>query len=196
MPSLAPLLGALVLLATVPAAGADPGPVHFSVIASALYGDELASESLDDAHGAGIDLWLGVTLPVPIYVGLSFSYFFGVPSSGVLLSEPPIFVSHDATTTQLLGHVGYDWDLKLARLRPNVGLGFAHTAIDVSSAGANMASTHSKSYANALILSPALEAMVPLGLVAVCAQLRYDTVPNASNARKVLVFGGGLGFGF
>jgi hypothetical protein len=174
----------------------EPGSLQFSVIGSGLYGHELAQEAFEDPHGAGLDLRLGVTLPVPIYVGLSFSHFFGVESSEVLLSEPPIFVSHDATITQLLAHVGYDWDLKLVRLRPNVGLGFAHTAIDVSSAGVSKARTHAHSYANELILSPALEAMVPLGLLALCAQVRYDAVPNAVEARKVLVLGGGLGFGF
>jgi hypothetical protein len=38
--------------------------------------------------------------------------------------------------------------------------------------------------------------IAPLGLVAVCAQVRYDAAPGAEAKRKVLVFGGGLGFGF
>jgi hypothetical protein len=178
------------------AAAAGTGPIQFSLIASGLYGHEFAGESLEDPHGAGLGLGFGVTLPVPIYVGLSFSHFFGVQDREVLLSDSPVFVSHDSSITQLLWQMGYDGDLKLVRLRPNVGLGFAHTSFDVTRSGTNSAMTHTKSHSNDLMLSPGLEVIVPLGLVAVCAQIRYDALPNAAQGRKVLVFGGGLGVGF
>ncbi len=169
-----------------------------SVSASAfgLYGHELAEEYFEDPHGLGLELRLGIALPVPVYLGVSYSHFFGSDQHEVLFSAPPIFVTREASLSQLLGHVGYEFDLVFVVLRPNLGIGYAHTRAETHSWGERVEEMRADLSSDDWVVSPGFDASVPLGPLSACAQLRYDIIPADPEDREVLVAGVGVGVRF
>ncbi len=141
-----------------------------------LYGAALG-DPRPSAYGPGLGLRAGLTLPMALYVGGSFDYFFG-DSADVLGTEA------SASLLQLMAHAGYDLGLGPLTLRPSLGLGLAQTSVDVG-----IADTTEGDF----VLSPGAELIVGLGFWSVSAEARYNKI-FVDGDGDALVFGAGLGF--
>lgn len=134
-------------------------------------------------YGPGLGLSAGVTLPLSLYVGASFDYFFGATTS--FSAGPEV----SRTSSQLLGRVGYDLGLGPLTVRPELGLGALFGNVKVE--GGPPDTAHSDLTANGTVLAPAVEAFIGLGLLNLNAEARYELV--AGNNSNALVLGLGLG---
>jgi hypothetical protein len=132
-----------------------------------------------NAYGPGLGLSAGVTLPLSLYLGASYDYFFGETVS--FGGGPEV----SRSSSQLLARVGYDLGLGPLTVRPELGLGalFSHVKLE-----ATMPAEHT---ANGTVLAPAVEAFIGLGLLNVNAEARYEFV--AGDNSNALVLGLGLG---
>jgi hypothetical protein len=129
-----------------------------------------------NAYGPGLGLSAGVTLPLSLYVGASFDYFFGETVS--FSAGPKV----SRTSSQLLGRVGYDLGLGPLTVRPELGLGALFSTVETP---------QNDLTANGTVLAPAVEAFIGLGLLNVNAEARYELV--AGDNSNALILGLGLG---
>lgn len=165
---------------------------EFSLSAHGMYGVQLADESLENPYGVGLDLHAGVTLPASVYAGASLSHFFGEVVSYTLLSDPAIDVERRAAFTQVLAHLGYDWQLDGVLLRPNLGVGYAHARLE--SSGTRLAErTTTRSVDHALALSPGVDLRFPMGAISTSVQLSYHRLLLEDEAQSALLVGFGFG---
>jgi hypothetical protein len=167
-----------------------------SVTASVLYGvDTTGGDPLANGFGVGLAAEAGVTLPGSLYLGASVEHFFGVTQEETLLSLPSIDIERSASTTELMGHLGYDWSVGGVVLRPSLGVGYALFDVEIQSVRAGV-ETSSASSEGALVLSPAAEARIPVaGIVSACVEFRYDIVVLSDAPDPMgFVIGAGVGF--
>jgi hypothetical protein len=129
------------------------------------------------AYGPGLGLSAGVTLPLSLYLGASFDYFFGETVS--FSAGPEV----SRSSSQLLGRVGYDLGLGPLTLRPELALGGLFSNVKTEG-GPSLT-------ANGTVLAPAVEAFIGLGMLNVNAEARYELV--AGDNSNALVLGLGLG---
>lgn len=141
-------------------------------------------ESLN-GYGPGLGLSAGVTLPMSLYVGASFDYFFGETAS--FSSGPDV----SRASSQLLARVGYDLGVGPLTLRPELGLGGLFSKVKVEGGPPE---APQEITANGTVLAPAVEAFFGLGLLNVNAEARYELV--AGDNSNALVLGLGLGLSF
>ena len=152
--------------------------------AAVTYGSSSGIQSKNiNAYGPGLGLSAGVTLPLSLYVGASFDYFFGETVS--FSAGPDI----SRGSTQLLARVGYDLGVGPLTLRPELGLGALFG--NVTTEGGPPETPHGEITTNGTVLAPALEAFIGLGLLNLNAEARYQLV--AGNNSNALVLGLGLG---
>jgi len=136
-----------------------------------------------NGYGPGLGVSAGVTLPLSLYIGASFDYFFGETVS--FNAGPDV----SRGSSQLLARVGYDLGLGPLTLRPELGLGALFSNVKVE--GGPPEAPHRDITANGTVLAPALEAFFGLGLLNVNAEARYELV--AGDNSNALVLGLGLG---
>jgi hypothetical protein len=136
-----------------------------------------------NGYGPGLGLSAGVTLPLSLYVGASFDYFFGETVS--FNAGPDV----SRASSQLLARVGYDLGLGPLTLRPELGLGALFSKVKVE--GGEPETSDRDLTANGTVLAPALEAFFGLGLLNVNAEARYELV--AGDNSNAVVLGLGLG---
>jgi hypothetical protein len=185
--------GALVLaLLTVasPAAAAPVGSLSASL--SVLYGNNWSGDAQYDPYGVGVGLNGGVVLPGSIYIGGALKHFFGQKVEESLLSLPSIDVERTSSLTELTGHLGYELDFAAAALRPSLGFGYSLASVEVQSTRAGV-ETSSASTDGAFVLSPGVEARIPIGRVAGCVELRYEALLGGDTEQSALLIGVGVG---
>jgi hypothetical protein len=136
-----------------------------------------------NGYGPGIGLSAGVTLPLSLYLGASFDYFFGETVS--FSSGPDV----SRASSQLLARVGYDLGLGPLTLRPELGLGALFSNVKVE--GGEPDVSNRELDANGTVLAPALEAFFSLGLLTINAEASYELV--AGDNSNGLILGLGLG---
>ena len=136
-----------------------------------------------NGYGPGLGLSAGVTLPLSLYIGASFDYFFGETVS--FNAGPDV----SRGSSQLLARVGYDLGLGPLTLRPELGLGALFSNVKVE--GGPPETPQHEISANGTVLAPALEAFFGLGTLNLNAEARYELV--AGNNSNALVLGLGLG---
>lgn len=136
-----------------------------------------------NGYGPGIGLSAGVTLPLSLYLGASFDYFFGETVS--FSSGPDV----SRASSQLLARVGYDLGLGPLTLRPELGLGALFSNVKVEGGAPDVSDRELT--ANGTVLAPALEAFFGLGLLNINAEARYELVAGDNSNGLIL----GLGFG-
>ncbi|HWO13904.1 MAG TPA: outer membrane beta-barrel protein [Polyangiaceae bacterium] len=163
-----------VLVAPVDAAAA-PG-LTLSASLRVLYGAAADDVTLNP-YEEGLGLRGGLTLSGGLYLGASLDYFFG-DSDDAIDTEVGIY--------QVLGNVGYDFDLGLLMLRPSIGFGLAESSLqfgDEDESEGNFA------------LSPGAELFLGFGPLNVSAELRYNEVFVGDTGADVdaVIFGLGLG---
>ena len=136
-----------------------------------------------NGYGPGLGLSAGVTLPLSLYIGASFDYFFGETVS--FDAGPDV----SRASSQLLARVGYDLGLGPVTLRPELGLGGLFSKVKVE--GGEPETSDREITANGTVLAPAVEAFFGLSLLNVNAEARYELV--AGDNSNALVLGLGLG---
>jgi hypothetical protein len=166
------------------ASGASALPLlTLSGSARLLYGSSLGSPFVTP-YGVGFGLRAGVTLPLSLYLGASFDYFFGQSKDDavqMLASGEKLSTS----TTQVLGNVGYDLGFGPLTLRPSLGLGLSDSSL--KSAGRSNSDAR-------FVASPGAELIVGLGLLTASAEARYNKVfSDAGSDGDAVVLGIGLG---
>jgi outer membrane protein with beta-barrel domain len=147
--------------------------ISLSASARGLYGSAVGDQD-PSPYGVGLGLRAGVTLPMSLYLGGSFDYFFG---ESVTLDD----VESSASLLQLMANVGYDLGLGPLTLRPSLGLGFAERNADGNGEDGSD-----------FVASPGVEALVGLGLLSVSAEARYNKIFEDDADAFIL----GLGVGF
>jgi hypothetical protein len=136
-----------------------------------------------NGYGPGLGLSAGVTLPLSLYLGASYDYFFGETVS--FSGGPDV----SRASSQLLARVGYDLGLGPLTLRPELGLGALFSSVEVE--GGEPEISDRDLTANGTVLAPAVEAFFGLGLLNINAEARYELV--AGDNSNALVIGLGLG---
>jgi hypothetical protein len=164
--------GLCALLAPVDAAAA-PG-LTLSASLRVLYGAAADDVALNP-YEEGLGLRGGVTFSGGLYLGASLDYFFG-DSDDAIDTEVGVY--------QLLGNVGYDFDLGLLMLRPSLGFGLAQSCIELGD--------EDESEGN-FALSPGAELFLELGLLTFSAELRYNEVFVNDNDVDAVIVGLGVG---
>jgi hypothetical protein len=185
--------GALVvtlLSVASPAVAAPVGSLSSSL--SVLYGNNWSGDPQYDPYGLGLGLNAGVVLPGSFYLGGALRHFFGQKVEYSLLSLPSIDVEQTSSLTELTGHLGYELDFAAAALRPSLGVGYSLTSVEVQSTRAGV-ETSSASTEGAFVLSPGVEARIPIGRVAGCVELRYEALLGGDTDQSALVIGVGVG---
>jgi hypothetical protein len=147
--------------------------ISLSASARGLYGSALGDQD-PSPYGVGLGLRAGVTLPLSLYLGGSFDYFFG---ESVTLDD----IESSASLLQLMANVGYDLGLGPLTLRPSLGLGFAKRSADGAADDASN-----------FVASPGAEVLLGLGLLSVSAEARYNKIFDDDADAFIL----GLGIGF
>jgi hypothetical protein len=75
-------------------------------------------------------------------------------------------------------------------LRPNLGAGYSFERNHVEISGAETRET--RSTAHGLVISPGIEALIPIGVFSLCIELRHDTVLIEGDDPSASVLGFGL----
>jgi hypothetical protein len=178
--ALVPALSAALLVFGVAADAKALPLLTLSGSVRGLYGSP-SGDPDRNPYAAGLGLRLGVTLPVSIYLGGSFDYFFGESENAGLDTE----ISN--SILQLMARAGYDIGVGPVTLRPELGFGLSSAKTSVG----DVDNSESK-YA----LAPGAEVAFSLGLLSLSAEASYDVVlaGNANSSPNALVLGVGLGF--
>jgi hypothetical protein len=166
-----------------------PDEAAFSGSAGALYGGLPGASDSVNPFGVGLGLRLGVTLPVQVYVGVSYEHFFGGPTSS--FSNIASYET-DAVLDQVHGWVGYEVPLDGLTLRPCLGLGGAYMREETLTTDAR-GQTRREDDALGLLVSPALQLLFPVGGAALVVEGRYSMVPEAVAEADALLVGVGFG---
>lgn len=151
-----------------------------------------ASDSLNP-YGAGIGVRVGITLPVQLYIGLSYEHFFG--------GEPErranvVAWESEATLDQTQAWLGYQLPLDGVTLRPSLGVGVAYMQEETLIYGqqpGNPEEERTEESALGFVWSPALQLAFPVGPASLLVEGRYSLVPeDVAEADALLI---GVGFG-
>jgi hypothetical protein len=161
-----------------------------------LYGHTWAGGNPVDPFGPGIELQGGITLPGSLYLGVGYQLYFGIAVSESLLSDPVIHLERVGSQNRLLGYVGYDWQLVAVTLRPSLGLGYSVATVETETSTEGQPTTERSSTARGLSLSPGIEARFALGTLALCAELRNETLLLDGADPNAFSVGVGLGLDF
>jgi hypothetical protein len=183
-------LAVALLTVASPAAAAPVGSLSASL--SVLYGNNWSGDPQYDPYGVGLGLNGGVVLPGSFYIGGALRHFFGEKVKYSLDSLPSIDVERTSSLTELTGHLGYELDFAAAALRPSLGVGYSLTSREAQSTQGGV-ETSSVSTEGAFVLSPGIEARIPIGLVAGCVELRYEALLGKDTDQSALVVGIGVG---
>jgi hypothetical protein len=183
-------LAVALLTVASPAAAAPVGSLSSSL--SVLYGNNWSGDPQYDPYGVGLGLNGGLVLPGSFYLGGALRHFFGQKVEYSLFSLPSIDVERTSSLTELIGHLGYELDFAAAALRPSLGVGYSLTSFEVQSTQAGV-ETSSASTEGAFVLSPGVEARIPIGRVAGCVELRYEALLGGDTDQSALVIGVGIG---
>ncbi len=147
-----------------------------------LYGSATGDGELN-AYGPGIGVRAGVSLPLSLYLGGSYDYFFG-ESSEVLGVDTSVSIS------QFMGHIGSNFGLGPISVRPTLGIGLSQATSEVEGGGVSASDSE-----GAFVLSPGAEVLFSLGLISVSAEARYNAVLDEDRDDAIVV-GAGIGVGF
>ena len=175
-----PLLATSAVLATL--ATASPASalplLTLSGSARGLYGSPTGDAELNP-YGVGLGLRAGVTLPASLYLGVSYDYFFGESDSSAVGDV-------SLSLQQFMGRVGYDLGVGPLTLRPQLGLGLAHTSSELGPVEAS---------ASDFVVAPGVEFSFGLGLLSVGAEVSYNKVfADDEVEADAVILGLGLGF--
>jgi hypothetical protein len=177
----APALALAAIAVSVSGTAAALPLITLSGSARYLYGASLGSPDVTP-YGSGLGLRAGVTLPLSLYLGASFDYFFGA-SKTLLADATQLKLS--TSTTQVLANAGYDLGFGPLTLRPELGLGYSHAS--VSAGGVSDGTSH-------FVAAPGAELQLGFGLLNVGAEVRYNKVfSSAGSDADAFVFGVGVG---
>ena len=181
---------ALALGITRPAAAAPGVSLGLYGLHGIPWGE--AYEYIPNPYALGLGAQAGGTLPSGLYLGAGLQQFFSFVQKERLESDPPVFVERSAWQTRLLGYVGYSWDLVEVTFRPSLGVGYALTSslTEVSDSDGESATATT---AHGLVLTPGLEARFPVGVLALCLEIRHETVVVEGDDINALTGGVGLG---
>jgi hypothetical protein len=173
------LSAALLVLGTSSTAHALP-LVTLSGSARGLYGSPSDDLGLNP-YGGGIGLRLGVTLPVSLYLGGSFDYFFGESETNTADLE------QSTSLLQVMARVGYDLGIGPVTLRPQLGLGLARGQTDFGGISASESD---------FALAPGVEFIFGLGVLSLSAEANYNVIfaGDSDQAPNAWILGLGLGF--
>jgi opacity protein-like surface antigen len=150
----------------------------------------LLSDGEPNPWGTGLGLSVGYTLPVAIYVGGNFEYFFGASSDDV----PGLKVS--SNIWQLSAEGGYDIGLgENFVIRPKIGLGIANAKSKIEGCGiTDYCSGDSASSSDTKpLVAPGATFMLFTRHVSLSFDARYAIV-LADPSAKALIFSAGIGF--
>lgn len=177
----------------LPPSEPSPSDLSYSGSLSGIYGLlPGASDSLNP-YGAGIGLRLGITLPVRLYLGLSYEHFFG--GEPVRLANIVAWES-EATVDEAQAWLGYQLPLDGITLRACLGLGVAYLQEETLVYGMQTASPEperSTESALGFVWSPALQLAFPVGAASLLVEGRYSIVPEEVAEADALFLGVGFG---
>jgi len=182
MTTTAVVTAAICLLATSAWAAPPATANSMQVGAGFRYGLEM-NEGDFNPWASGLSATVGYTMPMAVYVGGYFDYFFGreVSVEGVLTR---------GNVWQLMGEGGYDVGFgDIWVLRPKVGLGAARLSVETCPLGlpcSSAAQLH-------LALAPGATFMVFVGRFKLAFDARYDLI-FAETTTNAVVLSLGVGF--
>ena len=183
------LTGLVCSLPSVARAG-EPAELSYSGSVGAFYGGLPAASDSVNPYGMGLGLRLGSTLPVGLYLALSYEHFFGGEPSEV---SNIYAYEREATTEQLQGWVGYELPLDGITLRPCLGLGAAYMQEQTLTTDQQGGRERSEEDAFGFVASPALQLIFPVGPASLLVEGRYSIVPEAVAEADALLVGVGFG---
>ncbi|MGC4086811.1 MAG: outer membrane beta-barrel protein [Polyangiaceae bacterium] len=170
-----------VLLAATPALANDPATANVIQIGAGVrYGIEMNDGDFNP-WGVGLGLDGGYTLPMAVYVGGNFEYFFG---DSVTLAG----IETTGNVWQLTAEGGYDIGLGPIVLRPKLGAGIGTLRGESCFSGTCSSDSSSK-----FALTPGVKAMFFTPSFSLSVDTRYDLI-FADETAKALIFTVGIGF--
>jgi opacity protein-like surface antigen len=149
------------------------------------YGAELNDGDFNP-WGPGIGLSAGYTLPMALYLGGNFEYFFGdsVEAGGVKVK---------GNVWQLTAEGGYDVGLgENFVIRPKVGFGIAGLKTSVEGCPAGLSCSGSSE--TKPVLAPGATFMLFTSHVSLSLDARYAMIFTDDETGKALIFSFGIGF--
>jgi hypothetical protein len=146
------------------------------------YGVDLKDENVNP-WGTGLGLDIGYTLPMAVYVGANFDYFFGE-------SKDVLGIKTSANIWQLSAEGGYDFGIgPNFVIRPKVGVGMASVRAELCPDGTDCVSDSQTK----LLVAPGATFALLTSSFSLSLDFRYDLV-FADETMKGLIIAAGVGF--
>jgi hypothetical protein len=186
---LLPLLFSVPFFSATPAVASEASELRFSASAQAFYAAMPTESDALNPYGPGLGVRAGVTLPISLYLGVSYEHFFGGEPRGW---ASVVSVRTEAVADQVTGWAGYELELEALDFRPRVGLGYARTRTEQVVWG-DGEPERSQTSEGAVVVSPAVELAFPVGAASFILEGRYTFIPAELAAADVLMIGVGFG---
>jgi hypothetical protein len=161
--------------------------VSFSASLQAFYASMPDSTGELDPFGLGVGVRAGVTLPIALYLGLSYEHFFGGPSAWA----GEYYGEQQASLDEVQAWLGYDLALDGVSIRPLLGLGYVYSRVESTAVLGTVEDQSRSAYGG--VISPTLQLAFPVGPAWLLVDGRYAIIPDAVANGDALMIGVGFG---